>query len=395
MGHILFSDKYNVEFDDNNIKINDVVIADDEKKELSNEDFAKQKMREFYSNFLSKQFDNIVILSGAGTSVGIGTDEEHKGKTMRELWQVVVDRIGINKLRKFAKNIKIDENRINEEYVDLEWLISKANMCEKVEHNEEVEKQLIVIEKLIKENCRLTLPPDAPHIAFLRKITARKLKYSRVKIFTLNYDLLFEQAASEGAYVVIDGFSFSNPRIFKGTNYDYDIIIRNANSAKTEENYAPKVFHLYKPHGSLDWDSEIISEDEKRFIKKDNPQNPVMIYPSSSKFEYSYEQPYFEMMSRLQQELRSRNTLLIAIGFSFYDKHIKAMVMEALDVNMSITLIIVSPSVECKDSFTDFKKKINSNGNIVLIAEKFSDFVVHYPYSEIYDYTNLGVQNVE
>lgn len=88
-------------------------------------------MREFYSNFLSKQFDNIVILSGAGTSVGIGTDEEHKGKTMRELWQVVVDRIGINKLRKFAKNIKIDENRINEEYVDLEWLISKANMCEK------------------------------------------------------------------------------------------------------------------------------------------------------------------------------------------------------------------------------------------------------------------------
>lgn len=32
MGHILFSDKYNVEFDDNNIKINDVVIADDEKK---------------------------------------------------------------------------------------------------------------------------------------------------------------------------------------------------------------------------------------------------------------------------------------------------------------------------------------------------------------------------
>lgn len=60
------------------------------------------------------------------------------------------------------------------------------------------------------------------------------LHYQRAKIFTLNYDLLFEQAAAKGGYVVIDGFSFSMPRTFSGVYFDYDIVVRNRTKSSAD-----------------------------------------------------------------------------------------------------------------------------------------------------------------
>ena len=90
-----------------------------------------------------------------------------------------------------------------------------------------------------------------------------------------------------------------------------DIVSRNSSRVKEEDNFIQKVFHLYKPHGSVDWTNE-----ENQIIQKDEPDKSLMIYPKDSKYESSYEQPYFEMMSRFQQNVRNENTLLICIGFS-------------------------------------------------------------------------------
>ena len=120
------------------------------------------------------------------------------------------------------------------------------------------------------------------------------------------------------------------------------------------------------------------------------PNNPVMIYPSSQKYEASYEQPYFEMISRFQQELRNRNTLFIVIGFSFGDKHIKAMIDEAINLNPSLTMVVVSPDVKDPNKYLDLKDKTNSMKNILLINANFSDFVASFPYSDIYDYSETG-----
>jgi len=198
--------------------------------------------------------------------------------------------------------------------------------------------------------------------------------------------LLFEKAASKGGYVVIDGFSFNTPRIFNGTNFDYDIVTRNTNKAISEESFSPKVFHLYKIHGSLDW-QRISNPESDTFIKTDTPTVPVMIYPSNSKYEASYEQPYFEMISRFQQELRGKNTLLIVIGFSFYDKHIKAMIDEALNVNPSITMVVICSNVKDATKYTYLKNKTLFMKNIVLVSETFEDFSKYFPYSDMYDYS--------
>lgn len=348
---------------------------------------AQTKMRETYKDLFSRQYDNLVILSGSGTSVGIG-DVNKKGKTMKGLWEKVVAEIGFESLKDFAKAIAF--KGLKEEDTDLEALISKAQLAESYKPNPKVQSTLEEVKKIIREACELLLPDDAPHSQFLQKITSRKTKYERAKIFTLNYDLLFEQAAAKGGYVVIDGFSFSNPRLFSGVNYDYDIVIRNHGRSLAEENFAPRVFHLYKPHGSLDWQRAEINGKEV-FQKMDHPVQPVMIYPSHEKYESSYDQPYFEMISRFQKELRARNTMLIVIGFSFYNKHIKAMIMEALDTNPSISLAVVAPDACEAESFACIRQKAEKMKNVVLIGETFADFVTNFPYSDVYDYSE-GIQ---
>lgn len=383
MEQIYFSEKLKIKYDESRVKINDCEVPQEQKGDATPEGYAKQKMRQAYCEIISRQYENIVVLTGAGSSVGIGTDEK-KGKTMKDLWLAVVKQIGFPKLEEFSKRIKFIPT--TPDYTDLEALLSHAMLSEAYYHRKNVEIMIEAIEQIIRNNCDLKLPENAPHITFIRKITARKLKYSRAKIFTLNYDLLFEQAASKGGYVVIDGFSFNTPRMFNGTNFDYDIVTRNTNRAISEESFSPKVFHLYKIHGSLDWEL-IHNRDVETFIKTDCPQTPVIIYPSNSKYEASYEQPYFEMISRFQQELRGKNTLLIVIGFSFYDKHIKAMITEALNVNPSITMIVICPDVKNESKYVDIKEKAETMKNVILASENFEDFTKQFPYSDIYDYT--------
>lgn len=381
---IYISESYVVSYDESNVYENGHVIPPDPTQpDISKADLAHNNMRAAYRKLFMRQYDNLVVLSGAGTSVGIGSGSK-QGKTMKGLWDATVAELGYSKLEKFAKQIGF--SKIKQDCTDLEAMISRANLAESYKSRHEVEKNLKAIKEIIRKNCDLTLPENAPHSVFLRKITARKTKYPRAKIFTLNYDLLFEQAASKGGYVVIDGFSFTNPRTFSGVNFDYDIVIRNNNRTIAEETFAPKVFQLFKPHGSLDWERRE-TDGTEIFVKADHPDDPIMIYPSSAKYESSYDQPFFEMISRFQKELRERNTMLVVIGFSFYDKHIKAMITEALDTNPSLTVAIVAPDVSNPESFMDMKAKAEKMKNVILINETFGDFAKFFPYSEVYDRT--------
>lgn len=376
MKKLLISFEKMIEYDSDEVKINGKLTA-----ELDNttpEEYAKKEMREYYRGILSNHFENLVILTGAGSSVGIGTNV--KGKTMKGLWECVIAKIGHDPMEKFCNVVKFDG--FKDEYSDLEALLSKANTAKSFVDSKEVNiiEMIESIQAIIKENCTLILPDISPHEKLLDKTTSRKLKYPRMKLFTLNYDTLFEQAASKKGYVVIDGFSFDYPRRFNGKNFDYDIVVREHSRIKNEENYAPRVFHLYKPHGSLDWERQ-----QDGFIKKSEaPNNPVMIYPKNTKYESSYEQPFFEMMSRFQQAVREPNTFLITIGFSFYDKHISSMIYEALNVNPSFRLMVVNPEIEDQDKFGYLQSRAENENNVFLLGEKFDDFVKYYPYPEIY-----------
>lgn len=377
----IISQRNNLYTEDNKIYYNGKMIE----YEGDFEEAVLNKKVEIYRSFLSRHFDNTIVLTGAGSSFGIGKTEI-KGMTMKNLWEEIVNKCGKESIEKLGKkiNYKIDDiTRVN-----LEEFLSHASLYLLLYHDTDSEVKEIVnkIKQIIISNCTIIMPEDAPHKEFLKRITARKLKHNRLKLFTTNYDMLFEQAANECGFTMIDGFTFTFPRVFNGNNYDYDIVIRKNSRITAQENYAGKVFHLYKLHGSLDWEKD---EESGQIRKCDfvNNKMPVMIFPSSIKYETSYEQPFFEMMSRFQTELRMDNALLIIIGYSFGDKHINSMIFEALELNHSLQLVIVDPYI---DNFEEIIKRTERSANIMLIKCDFNELALNYPYSYAYSQEEMG-----
>lgn len=390
-----------VEVEYNEDVVNNVLIdgkPHDFKEEVNPNklDYANAVKRKKYGDFLNNQFENLVILSGAGSSVGIGQniqngefELERKGKIMSDLWDETEKELTKPIMDRFCELVtykNFTENDGVKTYnKNLEQLLSLANIAkdfvvDSIDENDDVKKINIEetiksIEIVIKNNCTLKLPNDAPHLLFIEKVTKRKVTIPRVKIFTLNYDTLFEQAGRKKNFTIIDGFSFSHPRTFSGRNFELDIVSRNSSRVKEEDNFVQKVFHLYKPHGSVDW-----TKEKNEIMQREDVENPLMIFPKDSKYESSYEQPYFEMMSRFQQNLRNENVLLICIGFSFNDKHLVSAIIEALEQNPSFQLMIVNRSIDEKSlAIKPFIEAAKKHNNIVLVSEVFNDFAENYP----------------
>jgi hypothetical protein len=339
------------------------------------EAYAIQTKRNKYRKYLENQFENLIVLTGAGSSKDVG------GKLLTELWDETSNILGEENLKKLCKLSHYnDKEKKDGAYVkNLEKLLSLANAAKEYVSDEKGEIDIYVciekIQKLIKEKCELVLPDNSPHEIFLEKITKRKVTLPRAKIFTLNYDTLFEQASRKRNFTVIDGFSFSFPRYFSGRNFDYDIVLRDKSRVKEEDNFITRVFHLYKPHGSVDWERL----KDGNIKQSDKVTNALMIYPKDSKYENSYEQPFFEMMARFHQNLRKENVLLMCIGFSFNDKHIVTAIKEALTQNPSFQIVVVNKTIDMSDNAKWLFELSKKHSNIVLIDEKFVDFAENYP----------------
>lgn len=365
-------------------------------------DISKQEddlIRGIVNNFLNKQYENMLILTGAGASIINSDSYDEKeltgytGLTIREL---------TNEIKKHLKNseknlMKIDEfagkvNYLGEnEEINIEELLSVAESAKEFLNIEDhrFSNTLKEIEMKIKELCTLKIHEEHPHKLFLNKIISRRKSHNRVKLFTTNYDTLFEQAAQKEGIIVIDGFSYTFPRTFNSFYFDYDFIRRDESNLMNEPDYVEKVVQLYKLHGSVDWEKN----QKNEIIKKENTEKPLMIYPRRDKYEQSYEAPYFEMFSRFQFELRKRNTLLITIGFSFNDKHIRTMVENALINNPDFNILIVDYDIN-NESFDFFKQRaINGYENIMLYETTFQGFANIYMKEEAYSedvFSKLG-----
>lgn len=375
--HFLVSNAKTVYAEDDKLFINGKEYREEDGNNFIIEDKAREITREFYKAFLRSRFENLSVLTGAGSSYDIGKTQ--KGQLRDGLWKAVLTKLTEEAFKNFCEKVLCPWKEYSKTK-DIEALLTNAYRASKfLQSKEGIDGYIEKIEEVIRESCTLELPDEAPHIEFTRRITARKLTDPRAKIFTLNYDTLFEQAAIKSKCSVIDGFSYSEPREFSGSNFDFDFVIREGSRVKEEDNYVPNVVHIYKPHGSMDWEK---ASDGTVVIKK-GTKKPVIIYPKDSKYEYSFEQPFFEMMLRFQQEVRKKNALLIVIGFSFYDKHISNIILEALDVNPGLRCLIVTKNID-SDEISKLHKRAKGSHNLVLIEEMFSDFAQYYPYPSTY-----------
>lgn len=343
---------------------------------------ANKVKRKLYKDFFRKSFKNVLILSGAGSSIDVGLP------LMTDLWQMVKREITDPVFKEICE--KINHRTVN----DFEALISRLEGViqyseDFVIQNRKLSDYREDILKVIQQETKLEEPSgDFPHVKLLDKLLQRKQTNSRVKVFTLNYDLLFEKAANKLNAVVIDGFSFTSPRTFSGRFFDYDIVQREGSKVNEEDNFITRVFHLYKLHGSLNWHRQ---NESGNIIIDDSTNKPLMVYPREGKYKDSYGQPFFEMIARFQRNLReSDDTLLICIGYSFNDNHINAAIEEAINQNPGFRMAVVDPYLAFahERGSAAYKSVVDSaikSDRIMAVSERFRDFANHFPEIQTYD----------
>ncbi len=87
-------------------------------------------------------------------------------------------------------------------------------------------------------------------------------------------------------------------------------------------------------HGSLGW---TVNEADE-VIRTGGPDATHLIYPEHLKYDQTQKAPYSAFFDRLRSFLTTKDTLLIAVGFSFADSHVAARVDESLAANPSASV---------------------------------------------------------
>jgi hypothetical protein len=317
--------------------------------------------------------EDIAVLTGLGTSIGLERGDGRKAPTMRDLWEAVREGVG----EAFDEVVDAVGYTTPPDGDNIELLMSRCQSRLVVEDHATIREFLSIAEGVIALSCRFVDDTTdlGVHEAFLRKVARRSPDRSRMQLFTTNYDTAFESAANRSRFLAVDGFSFGEPREFDGSFFDYDFVRREVTS--TSMDLIPNVFKLFKLHGSVNW-----QVNAGRIEKAPEPSNPLLIYPADSKFRLTYDQPFLENMSRFQLALRRPNSALIIIGSGLRDAHISQPLRAAVHANVSQTYLVVDPSMEHSGSeLVVHLQDLVGEGDerIALLEGTFSELVTLLP----------------
>lgn len=302
--------------------------------------------------FLNQLVDaeNLIVLAGSGTSLTFNKIGQPKvAPSMSDLWFScrALDLPRFEEVLKAVDYAKVAGTWLDgSQKQDIELLLSLCDSylslksLSPTRHRKVTEFLTAAKQNIIKETSFVDqVPHDSwtAHNRFINVLGKRSPKQRRLKIFTTNYDLAFEVAASNTGMIVIDGFEFSKPHRFNPAWFQYDIVNRTQASEKGGA-YLPNIIHLYKVHGSIDWVRTSAGVYKQAGSGKTSGE-PVFIYPSSTKYQSSYDSPYLDMMAAFLEAVQKPKTALICIGFGFNDKHLNNAITMALRTNSELMVM--------------------------------------------------------
>ncbi|WP_416442557.1 SIR2 family protein [Leucobacter sp. HNU] len=309
----------------------DDTLPEDDDAQRTLQETALASLREELS--LITNSETLIVLAGSGASLGITDDLGVPcAPSMADLWNEV------EKLPSFA-TVSGDLAPAPIAAKNLEHVLSDAQARAMLDPSDTNLATFITeAEDIVWSKCSFIDDHSelGSHELFLRKVARRSTRLQRAQIFTTNYDLAFESAARRTRFNVIDGFGFGG-RDFDGGSFDLDYVRRLPNEPLALD---PSVFHLLKLHGSVDWTA--VEGGVQKVFGGAKPPEPVLIYPSATKYQLSYRQPYLEFMSRFQIALRQPDVGLIVVGFGFNDDHLSAPIEAALRSNIGLRAVFVS-----------------------------------------------------
>ena len=315
--------------------------------------------------------ENLAVLAGLGASLAISNraNGSLKAPRMSDLWAKVEVLPSFKAVEAdFPKDLVAEKN--------LEHLLSNAQARLALDATSVPLTTFVAeAEDVVWTSCAFINAESEvdSHELFLRKVGRRSTRLQRTQIFTTNYDLAFELAAQRARFNVIDGFGYGG-QSFDGASFDLDYVRRRPNEPLALE---PSVVHLLKLHGSVDWNAT--AGDVVKVPGYARPSDPVLIYPSSAKFQLSFRQPYLEFMSRFQIALRQPDVGLVVVGSGLNDEHLVAPIESALRSNVGLRAVFVAPSASSKSRSTTWTwmDSLIEKGDrrLTLIAGTFDDLV--------------------
>lgn len=217
-------------------------------------------------------------------------------------------------------------------------------------------------------------------ISSLEKILTRRrtgLLPRRINIFTTNYDLFIEEAATRNNNILFnDGFN-KRSNILGDEEFDAGSFNHSVSAIGNLYNYKVELptVNLIKLHGSLSWKhhkGKIIYNipDIKpvnfssSLEKKEWVLAHTLILPRKEKFkETLLQNVYYDLLRTYSNELDKEATLLIIFGFSFADEHLETITKKALR-NATLKLLIFAFN---EASITGFMEKFRDYSNVEII----------------------------
>lgn len=371
--------------------------GDEEKAEAAERKVgdSKERVREFLN--ASLQIPNLIVLAGSGTSLGPSVG----GPSMWDLWDFAVFEDPGNTSRKEFKEKKdvgavlkavgYDPKKHGQ---NIEALLSQCEAFLQFQKIKAVEDFVSACRKLILEMCSGFLRTAdrkswdysklTAHRTFLHRLSKRRTRDPRLKIFTTNYDLCFELAASLQDLIVLDGFSAFRPRRFSPSFFDYDIVRRPPGKSDVGD-YLEGVFFLLKLHGSVSWER---SAEDVVEVESPSPDDACLIYPARGKYQQSFLQPHLELLSQYLNALRQPNTCVLIAGFGFNDDHLSEPIYAAIKTNPQLRLIIADwkcedhltrPTAHTSPYWKKFADLAASGSNIWFVNSTFGDLASILP----------------
>ena len=180
------------------------------------------------------------------------------------------------------------------------------------------------LDRSICQQIARALNIDAEHkdpVICLAAWLARAGYHLPVELFTVNYDLLLEDALETMRVPYFDGFIGTLHASF------HTEIVESLPGSSTET--LPSYFvRLWKLHGSLNW----IWNEDGQIVRIGQPAPndlPAAIYPSDAKYDDSRRVPFLVLQDRFRRALNQPETLVLICGYSFSDDHLNEMIFDA------------------------------------------------------------------
>jgi hypothetical protein len=220
----------------------------------------------------------------------------------------------------------------------------------------------------IADHFRALDPPLEHHSSFVAGLSKRRDR--RVRVFSLNYDPLMENAADNERLPLSDGFTGTNNFFFDARSLELLVGIPSRRRQKAVSDPIRGVINLYKLHGSIGWFS-----DERNVIRRCRPQDPIpsgatllMIPPHYRKAQDTGTPPYSTLWSEFRgilnnDRLRLLNRL-VCVGYGLGDTHVNP-ILEAALVRPDFTMLILARNLP--EATFDYWKAF---GNVIVATQQ-------------------------